>query len=98
MGTYRCRWGEAHDLILGLMRETASHLFADLARMKHAMSMADVHLIHLAVGWFNGHRGKGDEPLSAPEIYEKAVDAVTVTDDDRAHAEQLLMSLSVVSD
>lgn len=96
MGTYRCRWGEAHDLILGLMHETASHLFADLARMKHAMSMADVHLIHLAVGWFNGHRGKGAEPMSAPEIYEKAVESVTVTDDDRQFADQLLMSMTAM--
>lgn len=80
------------------MRETSTQLFADLARMKQAMSMADVHLIHLAVGWFNGHRAKGAEPLTAPEIYEKAVDAVTVTEDDRATAEQLLMTFTAMPD
>ena len=98
MGTRRCRWGEARDLILGLMRETASHLFADIARMKHAMSVADVHLIHLAVGWFNGHREKGADPIAAPDLYEKAVDAMQVTDDDRKVAAALLSTFSTIPD
>jgi hypothetical protein len=80
------------------MRETASHLFADIARMKHAMSTADVHLIHLAVGWFNGHREKGSEPLTVPELYEKAVDAVQVTDDDHEIAAALLTTFSAMPD
>lgn len=80
------------------MRETGSHLFMDLARMKVALTAADIHLIHLAVGWFNGHRGKGADPIKPPEIYEKPASEVTVTDEDRDTAEQLLQSLTTLSD
>ena len=80
------------------MRETGSHLFADISRMKHAMTTADVHLIHLAVGWFNGHRAKGSEPIKAPDLYQQAVDELQVTDDDMAAATALLSTFSAMPD
>lgn len=92
------RWGEVQGLVLGLMRQTDSHLYADLTDARYALSVADVHLIYLAVSWLNAHREKGTKALDAPRLYKDERDTITVTDDDRAHAEQLLMEMTAIPD
>lgn len=64
--------------------------------MRMAMSATDIYLIHLAVGWFNGHREKGAEQISPPRIYESAEPEVTVTDEDREHAARMLERMSAI--
>lgn len=97
-GTPQMRWGEVQTLVLGLMRQTDSHLYAELSRARYVLSVADVHLIYLAVGWMNAHREKGSKPIEPPELYMTDDGEITVTDDDRAHAERLLLEMTAMPD
>lgn len=92
------RWGEVQALVLGLMRQTDSHLYADLTSARYALSVADVHLIYLAVSWLNAHRGKGEKALEAPRLYQDDSDEIAITDEDRERAEQLLREMTAMSD
>lgn len=92
------RWGEVQALVMGLMKQTDSHLYADLTDARYALSVADVHLIYLTVSWMNAHREKGSKALEAPRLYEDERSQIQVTDDDRALAERLLQEMTSIAE
>ena len=96
-GTPALRWGEVRLLVMGLMKQTDSHLYADLTNARFALSLTDMHLIYLAVGWVNSQRRKGAEAIQPPELYNKPTEEepLEVTDTDMEIARSLLTGFAV---
>ncbi len=66
-------YGEALDLVVELMKETGSHLVAELTGMTRPLSWADLSVITLTEAYLNSHRDpkKQPKPVQLFELWEK---------------------------
>lgn len=92
-------FGEGKSLILELMRESGSHLFANLAEFNIAASQSDVASILHAEWYMNVHRDhkKVREPIQLPRPWS-AGGADQVSADERAEYEQQLRARSAFAE
>lgn len=91
-------WGEAADLIHELLRETGSHLYADIAGLREAGSQADVATI-LHAEWFmnvNRDREQHADPIVLPAPFNRTEEAEDVTVEERDEATSYLAAHSAL--
>jgi hypothetical protein len=93
-------YGETVDLILELLRETGSHLYATTVGMQLAGSQAELATIWHAQGWLNYHRDrkKHREPFELPHPVGKSDPNADVTPEMRAELREQLMKRSAFRD
>lgn len=85
-------FGEAIDLIVELMRETGSHIVADLTGLHRPMSWADIAMVTLAEAYLNAHRDvkKHPKPVQLFEVWVKQDPNADVTPERRRELEEQL--------
>ena len=85
-------YGEAADLIVGLLKETGSHVVAELSGLRRPMSWADLAMITLAEAYLNGHRDekKSPRPIQLFDLWEKSDPNADVTPERRRELEEQL--------
>jgi len=93
-------WGEAADLIAELMRETGSHLYADLAGLHLAASQADFAAILHAEWFMNMNRDKDElpEPIELPAPFTRRPEIAPVTPEEYDRAAEYLAAHSAFRD
>lgn len=66
LGGPKLRYGEAKRLMLELMKDSSTHLYADLAQQSYVGSHADAATVLLAESYFNVHRDRSviSEPVT----------------------------------
>lgn len=86
--------------MLELMRETGSHLFADLAGYDRAASQADIAAIIHAESYLNVHRDtkRSKKPIQLPRPWSPKDPNADVTPERRAELVQQLRKRSVFAD
>lgn len=85
-------FGEALDLVVELLKETGSHLVAELAGMSRPLSWADLAVITLTEAYLNAHRDpkKQPKPVQLFDLWEKTDPNADVTAERRAELEAQL--------
>lgn len=85
-------FGEALDLMVELLKETGSHVVAELSGLARPMSWADMAMVVLAEAYLNAHRDpkKQPKPVTLFELWEKRDPNADVTAERRAELEEQL--------
>lgn len=85
-------FGEALDLVVGLLKETGSHLVAEIVGLTRPLSWADIAVITLTESYLNAHRDpkKSPKPFTLFEIWEKQDPNADVTPERRRELEEQL--------
>lgn len=85
-------FGEALDLVVELLKETGSHLVAELTGLNRPMSWADMSMVILAETYLNAHRDpkKQPKPVTLFDMWEKRDPNSDVTTERRAELEEQL--------
>lgn len=85
-------YGETLDLIVELLKETGSHLVAELAGMTRPLSWADLSVITLTEAYLNAHRDpkKQPKPVQLFDLWEKQDPNADVTPERRRELEEQL--------
>lgn len=85
-------FGEALDLVVELLKETGSHVVAELSGLTRSMSWADMAMVVLAEGYLNAHRDtkKQPKPVTLFELWEKRDTNADVTPERRRELEEQL--------
>ena len=93
-------WGEANHLIGELLRETGSHLCADVAGFSLAASQAEFATILHAEAFLNYHRDREVQkaPIELPAPFDRAPDMEPMTEEEHAAATAYLASHSAFRD
>lgn len=92
IGTDEMSFGEALDQVVEILKETGSHLVAELAGMSRPLSWADLAVITLTEVYLNAHRDpkKQPTPVQLFELWEKRDPNSDVTPERRAELEEQL--------
>lgn len=93
-------WGEAADLINELLRETGSHLYADMAGLQLAASQAEFATILHAEGFLNANRDRDlvPDPVELPAPFDRRPDVEPVTAEEYDAAAAYLAANSAFRD
>lgn len=85
-------FGEALDLVVELLKETGSHVVAELSGLNRPLSWADMAIIVLAEGYLNAHRDtkKQQKPVTLFDMWQKRDPNADVTAERRRELEQQL--------
>lgn len=85
-------FGEALDLVIGVLKETGSHVVAELVGLTRPLSWADMSVIVLTETYLNAHRDrkKAPKPITLFELWEKKDPNADVTPERRRELEQQL--------
>jgi hypothetical protein len=85
-------FGEALDLVVGLLKETGSHVVAEIVGLTRPLSWADMAVITLAEAYLNSHRDpkKNPKPFTLFEMWEKQDPNADVTPERRRELEEQL--------
>lgn len=85
-------FGEGLDLVVGLLKETGSHLVAELSGLNRPMSWADLAAIVHAEGFLNANRDakKNPKPVTLFELWQKRDPHADVTPERRRELEEQL--------
>lgn len=93
-------YGEGFDLILELMRETGSHLYASMVGLDLAGTQAEQAQILHAQGWVNRHRDtkRFPKPIELPGPWPKHDPNADVSAEQRRELMDQLEARSVFRD
>jgi hypothetical protein len=85
-------FGEATDLVVELMKETGSHLVAELSGMTRPLSWADLSVITLTEAYLNSHRDpkKQPRPVQLFDLWAKQDPNADVTPERRRELHEQL--------
>lgn len=85
-------YGEGLDLLVELLKETGSHVVAEITGLSRPASWADMAVITLAETYLNAHRDpkKVPKPITLFELWEKKDPNADVTPERRRELEQQL--------
>lgn len=85
-------FGEGIDLVVELLKETGSHVVAELTGLNRPLSWADMAMVVLAESYLNAHRDpkKQAKPVTLFEMWEKRDPNADVTPERRAELEAQL--------
>ncbi len=85
-------FGEALDLVIGVLKETGSHVVAEIVGLNRPLSWADQSMVVLTEAYLNGHRDpkKVPKPITLFEMWEKKDPNADVTPERRRELEEQL--------